>query len=309
MGFWHIYLGINGGGGTVATGQLLLFLLEDDVLGPDIVKDATNVEAKIRILDSTSGAPETGVTSATTGLALYYRRDGATDTQITPIGDLSALDDAHTDKAILHIGNGYYRVDVPDAAFATGASSVLVHGTATGMVVVGREYPLVDSSSSTATLAKQTEILSALNGITVITVTSNIVAGSSLTIYQDSDVDLNITLGTDLTGWQKLWFTMKKSQDDTDAESYLQIEAESGVGSSLLYINQTAAATATNATLSVTTLATGVINATLQNVESAKIPRGNYWWDCRWMDASGNVKPLTIKAQARVETPIGLATS
>lgn len=96
----------------------------------------TDVSVTIRIVDSTDGSPETGVTSATAGLALEYRRELAVSTAITE-SDLAALTTAHTDGGMRHIGNGYYRLDLPDAACATGVAGCLVHGTATGMVVIG----------------------------------------------------------------------------------------------------------------------------------------------------------------------------
>ncbi|MBK8246419.1 MAG: hypothetical protein IPK85_03335, partial [Gemmatimonadetes bacterium] len=74
--------------------------------------------------------------AATSGLALEYRREGAASTAITE-ADLTNLTDAHSDGGLKHIGNGYYRLDVPDAAFASGVPGVLVHGTVTGMVVQG----------------------------------------------------------------------------------------------------------------------------------------------------------------------------
>jgi hypothetical protein len=108
-----------------------------------IQKDATNVSVTIRIIDSSDGTPETGVVWNTAGIDLEYRREGAASVDITE-ATLAALTDAHSDGGFLHIGNGYYRLDVPDAAFATGANGVLVHGTVTGMVVIGEYIQLVD---------------------------------------------------------------------------------------------------------------------------------------------------------------------
>ncbi len=102
-----------------------------------------NVSVVIRIIDSGDGTPETGVTSAASGLALEYRRETAVSIAITE-SDLSALTDVHFDGGMLHIGNGYYRLDLPDGAVADGVTGVLVHGTATGMVVIGEYIELVD---------------------------------------------------------------------------------------------------------------------------------------------------------------------
>lgn len=96
----------------------------------------TDFSCVIRIVDSADGTPETGVVYNTSGIDLQYRREGATSTAITE-ASLSALSDAHSDGGFLHIGNGYYRLDLPDAAVAAGVNGCLVHGTVTGMIVIG----------------------------------------------------------------------------------------------------------------------------------------------------------------------------
>lgn len=110
----------------------------------DVLKGSTDQSVVIRFVDSTDGTPETGVVAATGGLAIEYRRELGASTSIGTINDLAALTTAHTDAGIKSIGNGYYRVDLPDAAVATGANGVAVHGAATGMVCVGCYVPLVD---------------------------------------------------------------------------------------------------------------------------------------------------------------------
>lgn len=110
----------------------------------DIVKKgSTNRSVTIRIIDSTDGTPETGVVWNTAGIDLWYRREGAAKVSITE-ATLSALTDAHSDGGFLHIGDGEYRIDLPDAAFATSANHVDVGGAVTGMVVIGGRVRLVD---------------------------------------------------------------------------------------------------------------------------------------------------------------------
>lgn len=103
-----------------------------------VAAGSTDQSVFIRIVDSTDGTPETGVTSASGGLALgYYRMvAGASFVGLTE-SDLAAVDTAHTDGGMIHINAGYYRVDIPDAAFASGAARVLISGAVTGMVVIG----------------------------------------------------------------------------------------------------------------------------------------------------------------------------
>lgn len=108
-----------------------------------VQKGSTDVSVVIRIVDETDGTPETGVEHNTTGIDLWYRREGAAKVSITEAA-LASLTTAHTDGGIEHIGDGYYRLDIADAAFATGASSVMIGGAVTGMIVMGTEVQLVD---------------------------------------------------------------------------------------------------------------------------------------------------------------------
>jgi hypothetical protein len=105
-------------------------------------KGSTDKSVILRIIDSTDGTPENSVVYNTSGIDLWYRREGATKTSITEV-TLAALDTAHTDGGFLFIGDGYYRLDLPDAAWATGATHVMIGGTVTGMIVIGQEVQLV----------------------------------------------------------------------------------------------------------------------------------------------------------------------
>lgn len=110
----------------------------------DIVnKGTTDYGATIRIVDSDGHTPETAVEHNTSGIDLWYRRQGAAKVSLTEVA-LAALTTAHTDGGIEHIGDGYYRLDLPDAALASGANYVDVGGTVTGMIVQGGRIKLVD---------------------------------------------------------------------------------------------------------------------------------------------------------------------
>ena len=108
-----------------------------------IQKGAVNQSIELYIIDSTDGTPETGVLWNAAGMDLKYRREGAAVVSVTE-ATLAALTTAHADGGFLEIGNGWYRFDLPDAAFATGADSVLIFGTVTGMIVMGVGVQLVD---------------------------------------------------------------------------------------------------------------------------------------------------------------------
>jgi hypothetical protein len=106
----------------------------------------TDVSVTLRIVDSTDGTPETGVVFNTSGIDLWYRRELAASVDITE-ATLAALTTAHTDGGFLHINDGWYRLDLPDAACATGVAGVQIGGTVTGMVVFA---PYIELDVNTA---------------------------------------------------------------------------------------------------------------------------------------------------------------
>jgi hypothetical protein len=109
-----------------------------------VTKGSTDRSVELRIIDATDGTPETGVVYNTSGIDLWYRREGAAKVSITE-ATLAALTTAHADGGFLHVSDGVYRLDVPDAAFATGANYVTIGGTVTGMVVIGGRVRLTDA--------------------------------------------------------------------------------------------------------------------------------------------------------------------
>jgi len=115
-----------------------------DLIG-ETAKGTTDYSVELTIIDSTDGTRETGVVFNTAGIDLWYRREGGLSVDITE-ADLAtpALDDAHADGGFLHINDGVYRLDLPDAAVATGADWVSVGGTVTGMIVIGGRVKLTD---------------------------------------------------------------------------------------------------------------------------------------------------------------------
>lgn len=107
-----------------------------------VTKGTTDYSTTIRIVDSTDGTPETGVVFNTAGIDLWYRRPAAAHSSITEATQTEG--GAHTDGGFVHISDGYYRLDLPDAAVASGADYVDVGGTVTGMVVIGGRIRLTD---------------------------------------------------------------------------------------------------------------------------------------------------------------------
>lgn len=114
-----------------------------------IKKGATSQSVYFEVLDSTSttGGRKTGLAYNTASLTAYYARNGGAATSIT-LATLAAANSAYSSGGFKEVDAtnmpGVYRLDVPDAAFASGADSVVVTiRGATGMVQASAEIQLV----------------------------------------------------------------------------------------------------------------------------------------------------------------------
>ena len=120
-------------------------------------KGATSQSIELYIVDSTDGTPETGVLWNTAGIDLKYRRKDAVVVSITEAAlTTPLLTDTWETGGFLEIGNGVYRLDLPDAALASaaGIDRVVVFGTVTGMVVLPVTIHLTAFDLSTASAAQ-----------------------------------------------------------------------------------------------------------------------------------------------------------
>ena len=100
---------------------------------------ATDVQVPIMVIDDTDGTPETGYSDSSTGIDLWYRREGGAKVAITEAA-LASWSAAHADGGVEHGSDGRGRLDLPDAACAwgtDGARYVEYGGTISGMIVVG----------------------------------------------------------------------------------------------------------------------------------------------------------------------------
>ncbi len=119
-----------------------------------VTKGNTNKTELIFIQDSssTTGAGLTGIVAA--NLTAYYIRvedDNDVNAVVITLSDLTGTGTVHTDGGLEEINSttvpGWYRLDLPDALFATGASSVGVSLIDAGANDVGQitiEYQLTD---------------------------------------------------------------------------------------------------------------------------------------------------------------------
>lgn len=97
--------------------------------------NTTNQSIYIRVVDNPAGTPEISLTSLTPTLAFYYLRDQDELVEI-PLVDLTAIDDSHVDGGFIHVLEGLYRLDLPDAALESGVNGVLITGYCAFMLVL-----------------------------------------------------------------------------------------------------------------------------------------------------------------------------
>jgi hypothetical protein len=152
---------------------------------------ATDVSVLVRAFDAATGLPVTTITHASAGLAIRTKR-GATGalTTVTP-ASLATQETAHTDGGIIHLHAGTYRVDLPDAAVASGAPWVQVTLVDTADTVFTTAY--LDISAGDPRAAGVT--VGALRN-DAINLIGNIVNGATQITLKDStntDVDITVT--------------------------------------------------------------------------------------------------------------------
>ena len=115
-------------------------------MGNLVKKGSADITDYVFIQDSSDGSPETGVTI--TDLDLQYVRAGASPAAKVDATALAAIDSAHGDNKMFEVDGtdqpGLYRVDWPDAPFASGVDKVICTVKGTGFHPVHKEYQLVD---------------------------------------------------------------------------------------------------------------------------------------------------------------------
>jgi len=113
------------------------------------LKGSTDQSVTLYIVDDTDGTPEQGVAYNTTSIALWYRREGSAKVAMSLVS-LASTSASHTDSGLIHVDDGVYRLDLPDAAVASGAGEITVGGSIPNMVVLPVNIPLVDYNNQDA---------------------------------------------------------------------------------------------------------------------------------------------------------------
>lgn len=151
----------------------------------DIVKKgSTDRSVPMYAFDNTTGLPKVDLAYNSSGIDLWYRREGAAVTSITE-ATLASAGAAHSDGGFIAVAHGEYRLDLPDAAFSTGANYVDYGGTATGFTLVGGRVRLVNIDLEDAVRAGLTALPNAAAD-----------AAGGLPISDAGGLDLDAQVGT-----------------------------------------------------------------------------------------------------------------
>lgn len=111
-----------------------------------ITKGSADCSVPLTVLDSTGAAEDTAAANSPS-LQLWYRREGGSRVSVTQ-ASLASLAAAHSDGGLRWVGGALYRLDLPDAAFATGASHVDYGADVPGggLEVIGGRVLLIDAN-------------------------------------------------------------------------------------------------------------------------------------------------------------------
>jgi hypothetical protein len=116
----------------------------------EIKKASTDISVYFHLRDSSDGTSKTGLVYNSAGAVASYVRNGAARTAIT-LATLASASAAHADGGFILVDDtntpGLYRLDLPDAAVATGVDSVIINIGFTGVFGESLRIDLVDNTA------------------------------------------------------------------------------------------------------------------------------------------------------------------
>lgn len=253
---------------------------------------ATTVRLGPFVDDTDGKTPETGLTIVQADIRLTKAG-----------GDFAQSNDSGGGT---HDEDGWYSLQL-DATDTATLGRLLVAIDVAGALPVWREFMVVtanvfDTLCSTDALEVDAD---AIWSATPRTLTHIAVGTSSGAIGDDIEIKRGDTLSLPITGLgdistrTKLWFTVKESYGDTDAESIIQIEE----GAGLVYLNAAAASEATDGSITVDDENAGDITILLKVAATALLEVQNLWYDIQWLDGS-DVVVTPVAAQCDIVSDI-----
>jgi hypothetical protein len=117
-----------------------------------------------------------------------------------------------------------------------------------------------------------------------------IVQGNTLHLQRSETWNFSLTGLGNLTGYDKIWFTVKKKRSLPDTESEIQVEIVSG----LLYAGKAPATDSSQGSITVDDLVSGDLSFSVDEAATQLIETyGQCLYSIKWKSASGDVLTLT----------------
>jgi hypothetical protein len=116
--------------------------------GRPIQTASTSQSSWIQVLDDDGVTPITAYASLST-LAFTYNRDqdGAQAITVSELGSEGA---AYSSGGMFHVGSGWWRIDVPNAAWNSGVDVVTIDGNANNFICTRIEHPVSGGATNTS---------------------------------------------------------------------------------------------------------------------------------------------------------------
>lgn len=128
---------------------------------------STDVTVYVRGFVASTGLPATDVAFNTAGIAASYIREGAASTSITLATQTAS--GAHSDGGFVHVAGGVYRLDLPDAAVASGVDYVVVQVNGVSDRVFSAATVEIASGNPRSVLSEPIDVnVTQINGTAVI---------------------------------------------------------------------------------------------------------------------------------------------
>jgi len=256
----------------------------------------------------------------------HFTKDGAAVTGLTVTIDVYEITRDGTttqpvnDGACTEVGNGLYRYLLAAASVDANAEYVAVFHTAgdvdqadlPAMWSIGRAgTPYLDASvaavkaktdnlpsdpADQSLLKAEVDAVAAdVWGYASRTLTQTaaqvaaVLAGSTITCQRGDTLTAALTNIGALTGYSKLWFTVKENKAHTDAQAILLLEKTAG----LTVVNGAVYTTTTDGSITISDEATGDITITIKPAVTDDLPVMTGYYDIQMLTSGGVVSTLT----------------
>ncbi len=172
-----------------------------------IQQGSTNVTTYFKLVDPTTGAAQTALTMTDLDLTYVRDRSAAVQADATDLGSVTA---AHSDHGAIEVDPtncpGLYRVDWPDAAFASGADRVQLCVNAAAIDPAYLEARLVAFDPQNATDLGLTHLDAAVSTRSTFDPTSQTVTLAASHDVYHADIQLTIDGANSRDEYTVTWF-------------------------------------------------------------------------------------------------------